>query len=215
MSIGIVTLHTSEIECYSKYTLPIFQKYCLAHNYTLIIGERCSDRAPTWDKILLLKKYHKLFDYLFWLDADMVINKLEHKLEDIIEQLEKPIGVCENGTKYREFNCGSIVVKNDKKVEKFLNIWWGLGQNWGLENRIAHEQQVLNRIAFVNKTQKQRWNLDMNVANMYGELLQKLPCNLMNNAHKIYPEKNFVHHMLCEHMTDKIRIAKQKYDEIV
>jgi len=202
--IGIVTIHTPEIECYSRYTLEIFQKYCLKHGYALIIEGRNSDREPSWDKVLVLNKYHKLFDYLFWFDADLLINNMNYKLENITEKLSKPIGMCEDGTKYREYNCGSIVVKNDENVKPFLDGWWYLGEKWKMEHRIALEQMAINRWAFIAKY------------HIHENLIEKLPNKTMNSPYfKIYPKDNFIHHMILEPLDVKTSMAKAKHKEIV
>jgi len=198
-NIAIITIHTPEIECYSRYTLAIFQKYCLEHGYTLIIEKRNSIRAPSWDKVLVLNKYHKLFDYIFWFDADIVINDLGYKLENIIAKMSKSIGICEDGTKYREFNCGTIVIKNDEKVKPFLDKWWQLGEEWKLEHWLPWEQKVLNRWGFVANT------------NTYDDLIEKLPNNTMNNPLKEYPQDNFLHHMFQETLDIKTKMSKEKF----
>jgi len=128
--IAIVTVTTPEIEEYSKYTLEIFKKYCSMHNYDLIIGDHNTDRHPSWNKVLLLKKYYKKYDYLFWFDVDIIIQQLDYKLENITKLLQRPFGICKD---YRHsfLNCGSIVVSNDRRIEpRFFDHWWELGKQW-------------------------------------------------------------------------------------
>lgn len=70
-----------------KYCILSLRKYCEKHNYPLITDEsyKIQDRDYMWSKIPLLRRTLPDYDYIVWIDADMMIMNDEIKLEDFID----------------------------------------------------------------------------------------------------------------------------------
>lgn len=65
--------------------------YCAKHNYTLVNGHSLVDpsRPVAWSKILAVKHFLSSFDYVFYIDMDIVIMNMEISLETFISSALK------------------------------------------------------------------------------------------------------------------------------
>lgn len=91
MKIAILTIYNGqkfiEDTIYGKKTII---NYCKKHCYDFIDDTTIIDntREIQWSKILLIQKYlQKDYDYLVWIDADIIILNDEKKIEHFIERL--------------------------------------------------------------------------------------------------------------------------------
>jgi hypothetical protein len=78
-------------EYYEKIKLGInsIKEYCKINNYDFILEKNIidSERHVYWNKILLIQKcLLKGYDFVVWFDSDIMVMKMERKLEDIIAE---------------------------------------------------------------------------------------------------------------------------------
>ena len=145
MKIGVCTLTIGE-EFKKGVALCIksITDYCERHSYTLINDESIVKlgREPYWNKVLLLEKYLPDYDYLVWIDADMMIMNPSIKLESLIVNY-----LCDKDMMLAtdcgdQINTGCWFVKNSDYSKMILRLIYNLPELCGH----FHEQGVLNHI---------------------------------------------------------------------
>jgi hypothetical protein len=164
MKICIVSLITQEIE---DFYISILNKkfYCEKNNYTFVnYNERMSKRHCPWDKILCLIKTINWFDYIIWIDADAIINNIDIKFEDIInENPEKDLLICKDpcfsvSAPHCMINTGVMIFKNSKISIDLLNDTWNIQNDYSIEkldkysyDGYPHEQGALANLLRTKK----------------------------------------------------------------
>jgi len=97
--------------------------------YTRITDESVYDpsRAHAWSKIRVLQKYIKDYDYLIWIDADVLIMNQDRKIEDFIQLLpdDKFLLI---GRDLNNLNSGVTVWRNCPLAVEFLEDVWNKTQ---------------------------------------------------------------------------------------
>lgn len=135
-----------------KLSKPIFEKlkeYCTFHNYKCVIEEKSLDdsRAPAWSKILLLQREMKRnpdYDYIIWIDDDILITNKCKKFEDFIQKYDSDIFVSADVLKSYPMNTGIIVCKNNRQTLRYLQHIWMLCEKYPkLKNSGLWEQDVM------------------------------------------------------------------------
>ena len=123
---------------------PIFEKlkeYCTYHNYKCVLEDKslCEQRAPAWSKIILLQREMKNnpdYDYIVWIDDDILITDKFKKFEDFIDNYSCGcrsacgIFISEDALKSYPMNTGIIVCKNNKQSLKYLHYIWQLCEKY-------------------------------------------------------------------------------------
>lgn len=89
-SIALITLHTPNAGNFARIAEHNFRRYSDRHGYTLYVHrdvphELGMDANATWFKPWLLHGYMKHHDWVFWLDADLLISDQERPLEPLLE----------------------------------------------------------------------------------------------------------------------------------
>ena len=138
-------------------TYPLMHKYAEKHGYELKIFTESFDkeRHPTWSKIPALKfgLQDSSFDYVVWMDDDIVITNPEITLSSFVDKHNfRKSEACfllssdipnEPST---FMNCGIMFVKgNNPKTLHLLNSAWAYGDMCPLvRQNCGHEQEALN-----------------------------------------------------------------------
>lgn len=136
MKIIICSIHAGEnYKEATKYGLLSQIEYCRRHGYDYIDDDTISidqlynkERNMTWSKIPLIEKCLLLkdednnskYDYVVWIDADIVIMNFDVVLEDLINRFmgDKNILICrDNGYL---INTGMWFIKNDEKSLDYI-----------------------------------------------------------------------------------------------
>ena len=107
-----------------KWTTINKKSYCKRHGYDFIDDESVYDDSKPipWSKIKLLIKYLDKYDYLVWIDADILIMNLDIKLESFIQQYTSFDQIC--GSDFRMTNTGVWFVKSTEFCKLFLQAVW-------------------------------------------------------------------------------------------
>ena len=144
MKIGVCTLHIGEeFKHKVEFCVKSIELYCEKHNYDLIRDESVADdREPLWNKIRLIEKYLPQYDFIVWIDADMLIMNRDITLEYLIHNylVNKEILVCRDIGNYA--NTGFMLIKNTEYMLKLMNTIYSLPELAGYH----HEQGVLTSL---------------------------------------------------------------------
>ncbi|KXV03912.1 hypothetical protein CR51_15545 [Caballeronia megalochromosomata] len=86
-AIAIVTLYTPNVTRYGRIAEANFRRYCERHGYTLYVHRDIPAHlndgrsSGNWYKAALLREYLPNHQWVFWLDADVLINDMNQRLE--------------------------------------------------------------------------------------------------------------------------------------
>jgi galactosyl transferase GMA12/MNN10 family len=108
------------------------------HGYDRITDESVFDpeRDATWSKIPLLQKYLPNYDYIMWIDGDVLITNQDRTIEDFINLME-PDKV---GKDFQGLNAGVFVLKNCQIALDLLADAWKREE---LARVLFHEQTAI------------------------------------------------------------------------
>lgn len=93
--------------------------YCNLHGYDFIEDESVynPEKPIPWTKIPLILKYIESYDYIVWIDADILIMNNEIKIESFIESYPVDI-IC--GSDWRMINTGVMIIKSNDFTIEFI-----------------------------------------------------------------------------------------------
>ena len=126
--------------------------YCKLNNYKLInTGDfKIEDRECQWSKIAMLRSLLSDYDYVCWIDADMLVIKTKIKLETLIELYLGNKHMMLSIDSGNQINTGFWILRNSVYTRQILDLIENLPELAGL----YHEQGVLN-----NFYQKNLYNI--------------------------------------------------------
>ncbi|SAK93279.1 galactosyl transferase GMA12/MNN10 domain protein [Caballeronia fortuita] len=93
-AIAVVTLYTPNVAQYGRIAEANFRRYCERHGYTLYVHReipaQLNDGKATgnWHKAALLREYLPNHQWVFWLDADVLINDMNRRLEPLTHECD-------------------------------------------------------------------------------------------------------------------------------
>ena len=140
---------------YSK-TFPLIQSYATKHGYDVRLHDQVlsKDRHPSWSKIPALKLalQEKKYDYVVWMDDDIVITNPEIPLSFFIDKYAfrtSPASVMVSSDMPNEpstsMNCGILFLKANDMGQHILDSAWAYGDmNPILQQNLSWEQEALN-----------------------------------------------------------------------
>jgi beta-1,4-mannosyl-glycoprotein beta-1,4-N-acetylglucosaminyltransferase len=101
------------------------EEYAKRHDYTRITDESVYDpsRPFPWSKIRLVQKYLSEYDFLVWMDADVLVTNPEIRIEVFIEMM-KPDAFMFLGRDFQNLNTGVFVIRNCPMAHEFLSDVW-------------------------------------------------------------------------------------------
>lgn len=103
------------------------EKYCKKWSYDYIFTEtNKTGISPYWYKLHLVQNalLTDEYDYVFWLDSDVIINKHDISLgEDILKKYASDIFVASDNIKHDVCNSGLFVIKNSEVGRRFMKDW--------------------------------------------------------------------------------------------
>jgi glycosyltransferase involved in cell wall biosynthesis len=163
------------------------QSYALRHGYTYISDESVydSNRPFAWSKIPLILKYISEYDFIVWMDADVLIMNPEIKLEIFINMM-KPSSFMFVGHDLNNLNTGVFVIRNCTLAREFLADVWNKTEYL---HHVWWEQAAV--IELWKNSQKYRPHIDV---------LEHRHINIMNAFHsEIDPEIHWLPGDFCIH----------------
>lgn len=156
MKICVLSLyHGGKFKKDTKYGRQTIVDYCKKHNYDFIEDDSLvkeHDREIQWTKILLIQKYLQFkidekdtyYDYLVWLDADIIILNPEKTIENFIERLMCRKDIMYSKDPYGWINNGVIFIKNTTQVLDFFR------ESWNHTNEVCREQGAMDILYRMN-----------------------------------------------------------------
>jgi hypothetical protein len=116
LSLSIGTIYKQK----TKWSRTNKINYCKRHNYDFIEHDSVYDnKYPIpWSKIHLIHKYIDKYDYVVWMDSDLLIMNEDIKLETLISKYNNYDMII--GSDWKKPNTGCWFVKNSEFSKKFL-----------------------------------------------------------------------------------------------
>ena len=148
MKIGIITLAYGEkFKNDIKYGRQTLLDYCNKNNYDLLEDESMvskHDREIQWTKILLIQKFLECnephYDYLVWVDADIIILNPELTIQSFIERLMNGKDIMYSKDFGGWVNNGVIFVKNTQNSYDYFK------ESWNHTNEFCREQGSMDML---------------------------------------------------------------------
>jgi hypothetical protein len=125
LKVCVVMWYDSIISSYADINLKINRIYCKKHNIDLIVSSKKTykNRHASWEKLPLILKHIRDYDYVIWIDADAFFYIDAKDIKTIILQnINKPF-IFSNDKGNSNINCGVFIVKNTEYSIKFLEKW--------------------------------------------------------------------------------------------
>lgn len=134
---ALVTYATDNIWEYAAYSIGINEIYAEHNGYVLLpvnpLINNFEKYDPRWNKVKILELalhpengWARDFDYLMWIDADLIFLDMGMRLEQIAAENPQAhiIVSAEHAGSTTLMNSGSILVRNSKWTREFLRDWW-------------------------------------------------------------------------------------------
>ena len=152
----ICLVSVSDRPALSFKTFPLMESYARRHGYDIILHREVlsKERHPSWSKIPALKQSleAKAYDYVVWMDDDIVITSPEIPLSSFIDSYgfrtsSATLMVSSDmpNEPSTSMNCGILFVKGNPTAHKILDSAWAYGAvNPILQQNLSWEQEALN-----------------------------------------------------------------------
>lgn len=127
MKIGVFQLSDKIYANTLSSAIESVSEYCLKHkidHYPLegALSE-AGDCHINYQKPLLLLKYIEKYDYVVWLDTDVIVSDERKTFNEIIEKYRRDIYFCSDPGFWR-LNSGVLIFKNCEQSKWVLHKWW-------------------------------------------------------------------------------------------
>lgn len=205
-SVKLLFCSVSDRPALSKVHFEHLQSYCDKHDYKCVLEDKslCNERAPAWSKIILLQREMKNnpdYDYIIWIDDDILITNKEKKFEEFIEKYSRDhdIFVSEDALKSYPMNTGIIVCKNNKQTLKYLQHIWQLCEKYPQYKTgvCLWEQDIMTIDYRVNN-------------NKYVKIIPyKTIQTFQRNSNKDWTRGDFSAHFTGMNMDDRIKMRNE------
>ena len=129
---------------YKRYALPTQKEYALNNNFDfkLIRERKNSERHVTWRKIVEIKNRILDYDFVVWLDSDVMIM---NQMKDIFDYYDRSCQLTiSEDLDYRKIendkiriNTGAMIWKGGQESEEMLEKIWS-SDNWYVNNPKKH-----------------------------------------------------------------------------
>lgn len=155
MQILVLTAYTGpKTTPYVGITIPVMWEYCKANNYGfLCIQDGFEKERPLqWSKVKFVREQLPSYEWVVWLDADILVMNHTVRLETIIEKhagaemlVAKEVftGQCIPPQHRENVNTGVMFFKNTRRITDFLTKWWN---ETSYINHWWHEQGALHEM---------------------------------------------------------------------
>lgn len=144
------------------------EEHAKRHGYTRITDETVfvPERDATWSKIPLIQKYIQNYDYIMWIDGDVLITNQDRKIEEFISLMD-PSKFLFIGRDFQGLNAGVFIIKNCPLAIDFLNDAW---KRDDMARTLFHEQTAMTHLLATPKYRGQAQILPhsfINIMNAY------------------------------------------------
>lgn len=206
--ICIYTVATPEINQYSRYSIPIIQKWCEKHGYDFKIVEKSLDpELPiNFTKIIagMMLLANNDYDYIMHIDADAPVVNQDYDIRNLIRtyahvscMFSEDCYSASDCSMPGKQNSGVFIIKNDLMGKGLLKDWYDSAKHGAckhLVNTFPNCQLVL-------------WNC---VVPRYRLFIKTLPYNVLNGVDGL-----LVNHLMLHSDANRSRIIGKLYQELV
>eukprot|EP01001_Neometanema_parovale_P008207 NODE_4484_length_1057_cov_78.005353_g4282_i0.p1 GENE.NODE_4484_length_1057_cov_78.005353_g4282_i0~~NODE_4484_length_1057_cov_78.005353_g4282_i0.p1 ORF type:complete len:311 (-),score=21.75 NODE_4484_length_1057_cov_78.005353_g4282_i0:72-1004(-) len=148
--IAMVTATTQDVWDFYAPAVHTHQCYAQRHGYESIVEpmyEKTPFGAqPHWYKVFVLRKWLPFYDWVVWIDGDVVIKNMDVPLERWIHSDKEMVVSEDSGA----VNNGVFMMKNSCWSARFLRVWWQhrwLVTTWPAEDNSAFVHTLLRIFA--------------------------------------------------------------------
>ena len=120
-------------------------RHAKTHGYTRITEQLPFDdvkRELQWSKIPLIQKNLKDWDWIVWLDGDVLITNQDRKIDEFINMIE-PDKFLFIGRDFQGLNSGVFFIRNCPLAHVFLEDVWNFQ---GFDRQLFHEQTAMDQL---------------------------------------------------------------------
>ena len=153
---ALVTYTTRSIASYASYSLAINAAYAERQGYPFYVlspatGHEYEPRDQRWNRVKILSEMLEMteptYDYVVWLDADLVITDMNYSLQDVVAAAGgADITIsAERHAATGVANTGCFVVRNTQWSRAWLQRWWD-----EFDHTEAHDQIMFDRLYKAN-----------------------------------------------------------------
>ena len=120
------------------------KQHARRHGYTRITDESIFEprRDATWSKIPLLQKHLADWDWLMWIDGDVLITNQDRKIEEFIDLVDSSKFLF-IGKDFQGLNAGVFIIRNCPQAHEFLKDVWAFE---GYDRKLFHEQTAMEQL---------------------------------------------------------------------
>ena len=125
--IAVTMLYTANIRDYARIAERNFRRYCELHGYTLYVHRAIPvevglNASGNWFKPWLLHAYMQHHEWVLWLDADVLVNDMQQKLEPLM--VDRDVLLAHDVGQWA-FNSGVMgfrrTARNDAMLRELMN----------------------------------------------------------------------------------------------
>ncbi|MBN85920.1 MAG: hypothetical protein CL885_00170 [Dehalococcoidia bacterium] len=207
LKIGVVQLVDETYANQFRIPISAIGEYCKERGYDhhAVQGPiEPADCHVNYQKPLLLSRMIDDYDYVVWLDADVVPANYEKGFEEIIEKFDREIYYCKDYGGWF-LNSGVIIFKNCETSKRVIEEWWesrflGTDEHWRIDDGNGGCDQG-RLIAIIRK-----------LIDEGGENLEPLDQGVMNRHPKAYQKGDFLVHCMGYAHQDVSSLAKWTFN---
>jgi hypothetical protein len=125
LDICVIMFYTENIKDYANINYKINKMYCEKYNIDIILSHDLfyTQRTVHWERLPLLLKYIKNYDYIIWIDADAFFYIDSLNIIDIINKNLNIDFIFSNDAGNLNINTGFFIIKNSEYSINFLIKW--------------------------------------------------------------------------------------------
>jgi len=203
MQVAVLMYYDDAIQEYAEINYKINKIYCDKYGLELIVSHKrtYTERHPAWERLPLIHKHLKNYDYIVWIDADAFFYSDAKNIVDIIQEHPEPNFIFSNDIGNTNINTGIFIVKNS--IYSLIFIYkWAHDEMLYRNNSAPHwwDQGVLIDMIKQNVLRIQ----DHYFAYPYGELQHFYEKELSQ-----LPQKPLILHLAGRDYTERLRTSRE------
>lgn len=180
------------------------QEYFDRYNIDFIIEKKrlTFERCPAWSKILLLQReLKKDYDYVVWIDDDILITNHKIDFREIIKMYKfENILIDDNaGNGKWKLNSGIFVCKNNQETKDFLKHIWDTAHKYNYHNGVW-ENDTMN---------------DYHKENPEDKIFKIIPHRIIQSFKRFHKEGDFAVHFAGINMKNRMTFRDEYLKKII
>ena len=205
MRVCLLMFYDDNIRDYGDINYKINKLYCEKYNLDLILSKEKTykDRHSAYERLPLILKHIKDYDYIVWIDADAFFYINSNNIIDIINSNSNTNFICSNDIGNNNINTGIFIVKNSQYSIDFLTKW-------------AYDEEL-----YINNPYPTWWDQGV-LINMINQNILDINQNLIKYDYGVLQhfyehdklDKTYIYHIAGRNTDIRYDISKSYYDKI-